>query len=205
MRAILQGSGGSSRLRRRRPTGSAEGGSNDDGQARRGRPGGGRCRHDRRLGLGLRARSGRRARRRARSRARRPRRLGPRGRHGARTGRLARHGAPRRVVDRVLRRSGRALRHRFRIRRAWVRDPRCLGGRRAQPRHERIAMQRATGPRRSVGRRRRGPAADPGDGRRRPASAAARTWPPTDGSIHRGTCARTRSRCSAPASSCASA
>ena len=36
-------------------------------------------------------------------------------------------------------------------------------------------------------------------------SAAAPTWRPTAGSIHRGTCAPTRSRCSASASSCASA
>ena len=65
-------------------------------------------------------------------------------------------------------------------------------------------MQRATGLDVSLGRRRRGASADPRDGRgpRLPRRLVRRR--PTAGSTRRGTCAPTRSRCSEPASSCAS-
>ena len=100
------------------------------------------------------------------------------------------------LVDRLLPIAGRALRHRLGLRRARLRDPGGDGGRRARGAraHRDAARDR---PRRDVGRRRRGAPADPGDGARAAGSAAARTSRPTAGSIRRGTCARTRSRCSA--------
>ena len=124
------GRGGSSRLRLRGRPGSTRGGIASDGEARRGRSRGRRRRHDRRMGIRVRPGSGPGAGRRDRSRTRRTRRVEPGGGHGARAGRFARHRAARHLVDRLLRGPARPLRHRLRLRRPRLRDPRVEGRRR---------------------------------------------------------------------------
>ena len=119
--------------------------------------------------------------RRAGARVGRWRGLEPRGRHGAGPGWNPRHRPPGRVVDRLVPRPGRSVRHRLRVPGTRVRDPRRHRRRRAcgARTHRDAARGR---PRRPVGRRRRGARArsrrwDHG------VTVAGPTSPPTDGSI----------------------